>query len=62
MRRKLVMRKWVEYILLGILFIAIIIGMSDIENEELFLTVHIADLFIITIIGIMFMFFGRENN
>lgn len=62
MRRKLVMRKWVEYILLGVLFVAIIVGMSDIKNEELFIISHIVDLFVIIIIGIMFMFFGRESD
>ena len=61
MKRKLVMRKWVEYILLGVLFVAIIVAMSDIENEEIFIITHVADLIIIIFIGLAFMIYGRED-
>ena len=62
MRRKLIMRKWVEYTLLGVLFIAIIVGMSDSTNETIFLISHTIDLIVIIIIGLIFAIYGRESN
>lgn len=60
MKKRLVMKKWVEVVLLIVLFIGVIIGMSDTNNEELFIISHIADMVVIVVIGVMFFFYGRE--
>lgn len=60
MKKRLVMKKWVEVVLLIVLFIGIIIGMSDTKNEELFIVSHIVDMVVMVLIGVMFFFYGRE--
>ena len=62
MKKKLVMRKWVEVVLLIMLFVALIIGMSECDNELIFIVSHFIDIIVLGFIGFMFLFYGRESD
>lgn len=62
MKKKLVMKKWVEVVLIIILFILGFLGFTDSDSTFLFVIVH--TIVILGGIGILYMFtfYGREDD
>lgn len=62
MKKKLVMKKWVEVVLLVISFITLLICMSESDNTLIFATSHILGGVVLMLIAMMFMSFGRGRE
>lgn len=62
MKKRLVMKKWVEVVLLVILFVMMFIVMSECDNTMVFAISHILGGAIIIVIAMMFMSFGRRGE
>ena len=62
MKKRVVMKKWVEYLLLGLFIIALILGASDCESLLTFITTHIISLIMLVFIALMFVFYGRDGD
>lgn len=59
MKKKLVMKKWVEKVLLVFLLILLFIGASDCENTLAFILIHLGVILCgLGILG-MFTYYGR---
>lgn len=62
MKKKLVLKKGVEKILLVILFIMILIVSSECDNTILFAISHIISGVIALLIGMILVSYGRERD
>lgn len=62
MKKKLVMKGWVEKLLLVIGLIAVLMGASDCDNIKVFLIIHGLAFIILLFIALMFVFYGREGE
>lgn len=62
MKKRVIMKKWVEYLLLGLFVIALILGASDCESLYTFIISHIVSLIILIFIALMFVFYGRDGD
>lgn len=62
MKKKLVMKKWVEVVLLMILFGMMFIVMSECENTLMFAISHILGGAVMILISMMFMSYGRGRD
>ena len=62
MKKKLVMRKWVEAVLSIIAILCITICMCECENTMIFAVSHILGGVILILIAMVFMFYGRESD
>lgn len=62
MKKKLVMKSWVEKLLLVIGLIAVLMGASDCDNTKYFMITHAVAFIILFIIALMFVFYGREGD
>lgn len=62
MKKKLVMKKWVEVVLIVIAFVCLLVCASECENTFTFAVSHILGGIIMLLIGFMFMSYGRESD
>lgn len=62
MKKKLVMKKWMEKLLLVIGLIAVLMGASDCDNTKVFLITHGLAFVILLFIALMFVFYGRDGD
>ena len=62
MKKKIVMKRWVEVVLEIIAFICILICMSECGDTSTFIISHIGCGIIVLLIGMMFMSYGRESD
>ena len=62
MKKKLVMKKWVEVVLLVMSFICLLVAMSDYDNTITFAIFHIIAGVVLILIGMMFMSYGRSDD
>lgn len=62
MKKKLVMKRWVEVVLEIIAFICVLICMSECDDTSTFIISHILGGIILVLIGMMFMSYGREGD
>ena len=62
MKKKLVLKKWVEKVLLVILLIMILIVSSECEDTMLFALTHIIGGVIALLIGMILVSYGRESD
>ena len=62
MKKKIVMKKWVEVVLLIIAFICILVCMSENENTLTFFINHLLGGVILFIIGMLFVYYGRSDD
>lgn len=60
MKKKLVLKKWVEMLLLGILFIMFLIIASECDNTFIFAISHIIAGCISAVIGMILIRYGRS--
>lgn len=62
MKKKIVMKKWVEVVLLIIAFICMLICMSECDNTLTFFINHLLGGVILFIIGMLFVYYGRSDD
>ena len=62
MKKKLVMKSWVEKLLLVIGLIAVLMGASDCDDTKVFLITHGLAFVILLLISLMFVFYGRDGD
>ena len=62
MKKKLVMKKWVEKVLLVIGLMAVLIGASDYEDTLTFVITHIGAIIVLGLIAVAFVLYGRESD
>lgn len=60
--KKLVLKKWVQNLLLGIAFIVIIISASEIEDLSSFIIIHGICGLILTLVAILLFKYGRDYD
>lgn len=60
MKKKIVLKKWVEVVLEIILFVCIIIGASECDNTKIFLISHIGAIILLAIVGYILIKYGRD--
>ena len=62
MKKKIVMKRWVEVVLIIVAFICMLICMSECDDTSTFIFSHILGGIILVLIGMMFMSYGREGD
>lgn len=62
MRKKLVLRKWVEVVLGTIFMIALLIAGSECEDTKIFIISHIGAGIVMAIVGYILVKYGRDSD
>ena len=62
MKKKLVMRKWFENVILFIGGMALLVAMSECDDMLIFITSHLIAILVLSVVGCMLMFYGRESD
>lgn len=62
MKKKLVLKSWVEKLLGVIVILAIMVGASECDNLKLFVISHIVAVVIILLIAMIFLKYGRDYD
>jgi len=60
MKKKIVLKKWVEVVLEIVLFMSILIGASECDNMRIFIISHLGAGLVMIIVGMILVKYGRD--